>query len=200
MRGVYRDGLVADDELASVRHDDPFAHTIGERATAQLLNQLAVDGGPAVLHELVIAARGVMVNIDHAVVSGSDVLLISSETWEPGFYWTLWRRTRRALRARPLVPSRVRRAAHTAVAAHLRRSGADVRVHTPRVVVWSTDSDRPIRTALVRLPGARVMPGREVVAEVERLVGTAPGDAVAVAALDAVRVPGVALRDDDRRA
>lgn len=200
VRGPYQDGLVPDDDLEAVREDDPYAHTIGERATAQLLNELAVDGGPAVLHELVIAAGGVVVNIDHAVVSGSTVVLIKSETWDPGFYWTLKRRTRRGLDPQPGVPAWVWRDAHTAIAAHLRRRGAVVRVHTPRVVVWSSDSDRPVRTWFVRLPGVKVFPGREVLSEVAHLTNGEPGDAVAVAALDELRVPEAALYPATTRA
>lgn len=192
--GAYRDALVPDDQLEAVRHDDPFAHTLGERATAQLLNGLVGDGGPAVLHELAIVAGGALVNIDHVVVSGRRVVLWFSETWEPGLHWTPWRRHRRGFEPQPIVPGSLRRATHRAIAAHLRRRGAVVRVHRPRVAVWSSDADRPIRTAFVRLPGARVLPGPEVLRETVRLVGDQPGDATAVAALDELRVPEEALQ------
>jgi hypothetical protein len=58
----------------------------GERRTAKLLDAYAT--GALVLHDLKIPLKGVYANVDHAVVSGTRILLIDSKVWAAGTYWT----------------------------------------------------------------------------------------------------------------
>ena len=58
----------------------------GEQKTEALLNGFGKKA--AVLHDLRIPIPGFKANIDHAIVSGKSVLLIDSNMWKPGFYWS----------------------------------------------------------------------------------------------------------------
>jgi hypothetical protein len=66
----------------------------GEVEVAKLLAAtFARDPDAHVFHDLRIP--GCQANVDHAVVTGSRVLLLDAKRWKPGFYWTLGGKTRR---------------------------------------------------------------------------------------------------------
>lgn len=59
---------------------------VAERGTGRLLKKAPT--GVQVLHDLTIP--GSRANIDHAVITGTTVLLIDTKAWQPGWYITLF--------------------------------------------------------------------------------------------------------------
>lgn len=152
----------------------------GEVRSAAVLDTIARrPGGPTVLHDLTIP--GSRANIDHVVVSGRTVLLIDSKQWKPGFYWTVpglgtfrgWSRFSYADKATMSM-------AVDKVTKHLQDSGVRAKVTTPVVAVWSSSKKGTINATLLRVPGARSVPGEAL----DRVVGAGkPADPGVVAAL-----------------
>ncbi|WIB65691.1 nuclease-related domain-containing protein [Curtobacterium sp. MCBD17_040] len=157
----------------------------GEQRTGQLLNALATTGdGPTVLHDLRIPIPGVKANIDHIVVSGSQVTIVDSKVWKPGFYWTLFGATRRGLELFPPADKQTMPMAVDAVRTYLRKQNLRGSVATPLLVVWSSQKSKPTSSlTFLHSPGARAVNGSVFAAAPARYVGGKPADEQIVRAL-----------------
>ncbi|WP_162458264.1 nuclease-related domain-containing protein [Pseudactinotalea terrae] len=152
----------------------------GELRTAAVLDPIArTPGGPTVLHDLTIP--GSRANIDHALVRGSDVLLIDSKQWKPGRYWTLpGLGTFRGRERFSYADKATMAMAVDKVRTHLEANGVQARVLTPLVVIWPSSKRGTVRTLFLRIPCARVIAGDSLA----RAVGTGrAADPQVVAAL-----------------
>lgn len=130
----------------------------GEKRTAVVLARVASVVGPTVLHDLAIPADGVHANIDHAVVSGSNVWLIDSKAWHPGFLWSFGSTAFRGLTPFPPATKRTMPMARDAVTGHLCRSGLHGTSVQCLAVIWPS---RPgtVSTWALRLPGTATISG-----------------------------------------
>lgn len=130
----------------------------GEVATAEMLNALADrEGGPTVLHDLRIPLKGIKANIDHAVVSGKNVLLIDSKVWKPGFYWTVGGKSRRGFERVPHTEKKTMEMASQGISGLLASSGVNANIVTPVVAVWPSSDKAKLSLWALKFPGARVI-------------------------------------------
>lgn len=166
----------------------------GELKTAALLDPYAAaEGGPSVLHDLRIPIPGFSANIDHVVVVGRTVHLIDSKVWAPGFYFTFGGKTRRHTRGKGLArfepaDKKTMVMAREAVERHLRSRGVTAQVVVPTLLVWPSNNRAPLRKALLRVPGARVLTPAQFTSYAKKSfkaprIGTRTADAQVVAAL-----------------
>lgn len=145
----HSEGWAANEDVARIGRT-------GELRTAEVLNRLAMrPGGADVIHDCRIPIPGISANIDHIVVSGSDVWLIDSKVWKPGFYWTFRGVSRRGSERFPFADKKTLPMAEQAVRGFL-RTGA--RVHC-LLVVWPSSSQSSLRLGLYRPRGARAVAG-----------------------------------------
>lgn len=178
MNGIYgRAATGLQDAGWAVNEGVARAGSKGEQKTEGLLNGFALKA--AVMHDLRVPLPGFKSNIDHAVVSGSSVLLIDSKLWKPGFYWSLlgprrgWEKVPHAGKSQDYITR--------AVTSYLK--GTPARVETPRLVVWSSRDGQPLSTWALRVPGAVVVNGTGIVPVVRAFVRRGPADPVIVARL-----------------
>ncbi|KAB1645447.1 NERD domain-containing protein [Pseudoclavibacter sp. CFCC 14310] len=145
----HSEGWAANEDVARIGRT-------GELRTAEVLNRLAMrPGGADVIHDCRIPIPGISANIDHIVVSGSDVWLIDSKVWKPGFYWTFRGVSRRGGERFPFADKKTLPMAEQAVRGFL-RTGA--RVHC-LLVVWPSNDHAVLRLGLYRPRGARAVAG-----------------------------------------
>ena len=146
----------------------------GEERTAAILDTLAArDGGPTVLHDLMIP--GYRANIDHVVVSGRNVTFVDSKVWKPGRYWRVRGTTRRGLARFPSADKHTMRLALSKVTPRLAGLGAVLR--PPLIVVWA-NGPTSFWFMQDRTLAAAAFAGRA-----RRLVGARPADQRIVNAL-----------------
>lgn len=155
----------------------------GEQRTARVLNALALQpGGPTVLHDLRIPIPGFSANIDHAVISGSDVTLLDSKSWKPGFYWTLGA-TRRGLTRFPFADKRTLPTAVSAIAKHLQRAGVSAHLRPSLLVIWPSSPNGSTALWAYHPQSAVAVTGGAFERCAARRVGTRSADPRVVAAL-----------------
>lgn len=132
----------------------------GEVRTAQVLDKFArPDNGVTVLHDLAIPIPGFTANIDHAVVSGSRVHLIDAKVWKPARYWTLGQKTRRGWERFEPAEKKTMAMAQDALTRYLFKAGVGAAFATPVLVIWPSSTRRPLKTGLLKVPGAVAMSG-----------------------------------------
>lgn len=154
------------------------AGTKGELRSEEVLNRFG--GRAAVMHDLRVPIPGFKANIDHVVVSGNRVLIIDSKLWKPGFYWTFGGHNRRGWEKVPHTAKDqdwIRRA----VVRHLSGTGAEVLI--PHLAVWPSRGGAALRTGLLKVSGARVIPGRRLASVTSSFIRRTPADDVIVGRL-----------------
>lgn len=109
-----------------------------ELETGRILRDFTAQG-PSVINDLRIPIPGFNANIDHVVISGSQVLVIDSKAWAGGLYWTAGGRTRRGSELFPFADKKTLPTAVTALERFLRMKGISaVSFQTPVLAVWPT--------------------------------------------------------------
>lgn len=160
-----------------------------EKATAAVLDDWARSHpGVAVLHDLHVPRDGYTANVDHAVVSGTDVLLLDSKAWAPGFVWSFGGHGFRGLSAFPAATKRTLPMALDAYTDHLARHGVTGTSMSAALVVWCSRSSGSVTTWALTAPGARVVGGPALAARPSRLLGRRPADPTIVNALSRLLV------------
>lgn len=155
----------------------------GERATAQVLDQLAaLPNGPTVLHDLRIPIPGVSANIDHVVISGRSITVIDSKLWAPGFYWTLRGRTFRGLSRFTPAEKKTVPMAVSGLTRYLAKKRVSARFLHPLLVVWPSTASH-LSLFLMASPGAHPIAGNTFARTAARTVGIESADPSIVAAL-----------------
>ncbi|MFC8797285.1 nuclease-related domain-containing protein [Promicromonospora sp. NPDC057138] len=157
----------------------------GELRTAEILDEASRRHGIAVLHDLRIPIPGIKANIDHVVVSGRRVLLVDAKVWRPGVYWTVAGRTFRGLHRFSHAEKKTMQMAARALRAFLQKQGIRADIVWPLVVVWPSRAGT-FRRALLRVPGARVIPAGQLARAVARFAGRRMADRRIVDALSAL--------------
>lgn len=153
----------------------------GERKTAEvLLHAVSKAPGTVVLHDLAIPIPGFSANIDHALVSGTRVLLIDSKAWAAGFYWTAGGVTRRGLAKFPPADKRTVELAAERIAGLLDRRARGAEVVRPVIVVWPTRGQVSMRWA--KMPGGDLIGGHQLARCASRFLDE-PADRTVVEAL-----------------
>lgn len=155
----------------------------GEVRTAEILNRLAVPGGPTVLHDLVLPMSSIKANIDHVVVSGRTVTCIDTKVWKPGVLWTMFGTTRRGWSRFEPADKKTMDLAAMSVAALLRNSHIQAKVAMPVIVVWPSNKDRGINIGWYRPIGARAVLAETAERRASQLFGSDPADPAIVEAL-----------------
>jgi hypothetical protein len=175
----------------------------GELRTASELHGLllASERGPTVMHDLMPPAKGVRGNIDHVVVSGSDVWLLDTKVWAPGSYWTFRGHTHRGWSRKKLdyLDKKTAEMAYRSITELLSAYKVSARVHRTVLVVWSSSRSGRPNLAWYKPVGARAMAGESLPRFCRRMRKPASPDIVAVLArlvvdrsLAPVGVPGAA--------
>lgn len=142
----------------------------GEVRTATVLDPFAsADDGVTVLHDLMTPSRKYKANIDHIVVSGTTVYPIDSKVWKPGTYWTLGEKTRRGLERFEPAEKKTMVVIAQSLEGYFRSLGIEATVAAPLLLVWPSSKRDKLRTGLLTVPGARVVPGPKVAKTVEAL-------------------------------
>lgn len=155
-----------------------------EKATAAVLDAWARrHPGVAVLHDLDVPRPGYTANVDHVVVSGSDILIIDSKAWAPGFVWSLGGKSYRGLKAFPAATKRTLPMAIDTYTEHLARHGITGVNISAALVVWCSRNKGAVSTWALSAPGARVASGPAFAARPSRLLRKRPADATIVNAL-----------------
>lgn len=157
----------------------------GELRTAEVLDEAARRHGVTVLHDLRIPIPGITANVDHAVVTGRRVLLIDAKVWQPGMYWTIGGRTFRGLRRFKPAEKKTMQMAARAFRTFLQKREIRADVLWPLIVVWPSRTGT-FRRALLRVPGARVIPAGQLARAIARFAGRRPADQRIVDALSAL--------------
>jgi len=163
------------------------AGAVGERLTGAVLNGFADRA--AIFHDLRVP--GHTINIDHAVLAGSRLLLIDSKLWQAGRYWSVGGALYRGTTRRD-TPSKAVAMAHEAFSRYL---GPSVTVVRPLVVLWSgSQAGRPLvvdqfgrplgvtapfeytaRPFLhLSYPGGKAITGNKLHPRVKRFIGCPP--------------------------
>lgn len=179
--GIPGGGLVGahwaqNDEVASIGRR-------GEQRTASVLDALASERGPTVLHDLVIPIPGIAANIDHVLVSGHVVVIFDTKVWRPGFYWTLGK-TRRGIERFPAADKRTLPMACDAIGSLLDRSG--IRHHKIKLlmVVWPSNDRARCSLWAYRPQGAtHVVTGQRIERGARTMLPSKPADQAIVTAL-----------------
>lgn len=141
---------------------------VGESRTAAILNQLALrPGGPTVLHDLRIPIKGFSANIDHAIVNGTDVILIDTKNWKPGRYWTLRGVTRRGWSKFPAADKKTLPTAQDAINRLLGHRGKAV---LSWMLVWPSNKTAPVKLGFFLPARARAITGDAVEKDPTRLI------------------------------
>ncbi len=143
----------------------------GEVRTAAVLDEFARGGSVTVLHDLMTPSKKYKANIDHVVVSGSTVYPIDSKVWKPGRYWTWGGRTRRGWERFTPAEKKTMVVITQALEAYLAARGVNAVVAEPLLFVWPSSKHSSLRTGLLTVPGARVVPGPRVQGTVSKLFG-----------------------------
>jgi hypothetical protein len=106
----------------------------GELATGAILDTIAADTpGPTVLHDVMLHAKA---NIDHILISGTDVYLIDAKVYAPGLLWTLGGRTRRGTSEFPYPDKETMERARASVEKTLRASAAEEWTVHALLTIW----------------------------------------------------------------
>jgi len=155
----------------------------GEVRTAEVLARLCQGAGPTVLHDLRLPMGKIQANIDHIVVSGSEVTILDSKAWQPGRIWTLAGVTRRGWKRFPSGDKKTLAMARTAISALLQGQKVHHRMTTPLMVVWPSNDKKPLKLGLFKPVGATAITGRRLTVSAKRLLGSKPADPAIVAAL-----------------
>lgn len=142
----------------------------GEERMQGLLNSFRAQA--AVFHDLRIPITGFKANIDHIVVSGKNVLIIDTKSWQPGFYWTLGGVNRRGAK-RVKHTEKDQAWVQRAVSSFLEGTGA--KVQTPLVAVFPSRAGKA-NTSFMRVPGAVVVQAGTITSRIERFIGVRPAD------------------------
>ena len=130
----------------------------GEIKTAAILDKLANRaGGPTVLHDLNIPLPRITANIDHALVSGRNVLLIDAKVWKPGIYWTFRGVNRRGFEKIPHTQKQTMKMASDAITGYLRNNGVNATILHPILVVWPSSRKAKLHLRFLKVPGASVV-------------------------------------------
>lgn len=155
-----------------------------EKSTAAVLDEWARDNpGVAVLHDLNVPRQGYTANVDHAVVSGSSVLLLDAKAWAPGFVWSLGQSSFRGLKSFPAATKRTLPMARDAYAEHLARNGVTGVSIRCALVVWCSRAQGKVSTWALSAPGAQVIPGAKLAANPRRFLPRRPADPAITTAL-----------------
>lgn len=155
-----------------------------EKATATVLDDWARSHpGVAVLHDLHVPMPGYTANVDHAVVSGTDVLLLDSKAWAPGFVWSFGGKGYRGLSPFPAATKKTLPMALDAYRQHLARHGITGNRLSAALIVWCSRSTGNVTTWALAAPGARVVGGPALAARPSRLLGKKAADPHVVNAL-----------------
>lgn len=157
----------------------------GELRTAEILDAAAHRQGVTVLHDLRIPIPGITANVDHVVVSGRRVLLVDAKVWRPGVYWTVGGRTFRGLHRFAPAEKKTMQMAARAFRTFLQKRGLRGDIVWPLVVVWPSRAGT-FHRALLRVPGARVIPAGQLTRVIARFAGRRPADRRVVDALSAL--------------
>ncbi|MCU6481917.1 nuclease-related domain-containing protein [Arthrobacter sp. A2-55] len=150
----------------------------GEEKTEALLGGFAKKA--AILHDLRVPLPGFKANIDHIVVSGNHVLILDSKVWKPGFYWSFLGVNRRGWEKVPHT-RKDQSYVQQAITGFLAGTGANVL--TPRLVIWSSRTAQSPTTWMLNVPGAELVPGSSLVANVKAFLVRKPADPAIVAKL-----------------
>jgi len=145
-----------------------------ERRTGAALNRLAQTTGATVLHGLVFGRGKTSFDVDHAVVTGTDVYLVDSKCWRPGAYYNLGSRVYRGFLNR-FQYAEVR--THDAAVERLAKHG--ILVAGSVMAVWPSREDGRVTMLRVRNPSAKVMSGDRAMAWLARRIDK-PADVATV--------------------
>lgn len=173
----------------------------GEMRTAAILDELANrEDGPTVLHDLRIP--GSNANIDHLIVSGTDIWIIDSKSWTSGFYLTwggkvyqtgqpgklLARFSRTDQHGKVTYPGEKKTLpfAETRLREFLRNRGLGFRIRGKFMVIWPSSGSTPCRVWAYRPTGATAMSGAWL--NVYLPAARYPGDPVLVSHLTSLLI------------
>lgn len=155
----------------------------GEERTAAVLAELAVPGGPTLLHSLRLPMSGVEADIDHVIVAGRNVWVLDSKLWKPARYWTVFGVTRRGWRRVPFADKHTSEMAVEALRSLFVRAGVRAVVHQPFLVVWPSSEKQPVRLGLYRPRGAKAIHGDALESRLGKLAAGGVADQAIVALL-----------------
>lgn len=146
----------------------------GEVKTAQLLDNIAVGGSVTIFHDIVVPnSRGQRYNIDHAAVSGNNVLLIDSKSWKPATMVTLGGTTYRSKSSLfsweqfPPCDKRSVKSAFDDMSILLDKWGANMM--EPLVVVWPSNDSGSVNTTFAKIPGGKLVSPAKLERAVRRM-------------------------------
>lgn len=155
-----------------------------ELATAAVLDDWARNRpGVAVLHDLDVPSSKYTANVDHAVVSGREIILVDSKAWAPGFVWSFGNHGFRGLSRFDAATKRTLPMAVDMFTDHLARRGITGVRLSAALVVWCSRDHGTVRTWALQAPGARVIPGKSLSRRPGQLLTRRPADPAVVAAL-----------------
>lgn len=186
VNGIYGSaaaGLQGTDTSWAANQNVAKVGAAGEKKSAALLDGFALKA--AVMHDLRVPLPGFKANIDHVIVSGKNVFILDTKVWKPGFYWTFAGTTRRGLEKVKHI-DKDQAYLHRALTQYLKGTGAIV--HTPILVVWSSQKTDQPSTWMVRVPGAKVTSGKNLVSMVKGFIGRKPADTAVVTKLSSLLV------------
>lgn len=140
-----------------------------ESRTAKILNEFS--NKCAVLHDVRIPLPGVKANIDHIVLSGTQMLLIDTKAWSKGFYWTAPKLgTFHGIRPANHIDKSLSMA-HKAFSDLLPPEGT---VPKPVIAVWGSDGDVTVKA--VRVEGSTVINAHDLRKVVSRFISKTSAD------------------------
>lgn len=154
----------------------------GELKTGELLGRIMRNGGPTVIHDVMVPPA-YRANVDHIVVSGRQVTLIDSKNWRSGRYWTLRGHTRRGTEPVPHVDKPTMGRSRDDIARFLDRAEVDAKVTEPVFVCWPSSRNGRLGLAWYRPPVGIAMTGHRATRRLARRCGSKPADQAVVAAL-----------------
>lgn len=153
---------------------------LGEQRCAEILG--ALPNQIAVIHDLKIPIKRRTANVDHAVVTGSDVYLFDAKVWQPGFYWTLAGTTRRGWSTFKPAASKT---FSTAVPA-FQAAVPTATFHRPTVVVFPSNNSGGVHVRWMRMADATVTTEAGLRRLVDELASGVPADPVITSRLVAM--------------
>lgn len=131
------------------------------RTAREILDPLCKPGGPTVMHDLRLRSTNRSggtreANIDHVVVSGNSVFIIDTKTWQPGFYWTFGKTTRRGMTKVAHLDKGTMEWANNYIARVLNDHGVKHRIGGSFLFVWPSRGEA-INLTFYRPRGAKAV-------------------------------------------
>lgn len=143
---------------------------MGELQTAKVLDAYCDEGGPTVLHDLVLPMRNITANIDHVVISGQQVYIIDTKAWKPGRIWTFRGTTRRGWEPFPPGDKKTLRMANESVSALLHQAGVRFKMQQPLMVIWPSNQSKRLSTTWFSPVGASPVKGPKLAGHIRHAI------------------------------